>query len=151
MVACPRRQRESRQRESRLRESRLRVTFGRVPLRRHPVVASEGQTHGAACATLQCAMDRAGVAHKVRTSPWMSLEKIVWEHAALETITGTAGRHEIAGIVRPAAGQWHDMVKGGAAMIETQRAVHAALSAVAQGRAAHSLFRRHMGRYLWPK
>ncbi len=81
----------------------------------------------------------------------MSLKEIEREHTALETITRTAGRHEIPGVVRPAAGQREDMIEGGAAMIETRRAIHAALTTVAQGGAAHGLFRGHVGRDLWPK
>ena len=81
----------------------------------------------------------------------MSLEEIERKHVALEAITGTTGRHEIARIVCSTAGQRHDVVEGGAAMIETHRAVHAALAAIAKRGAAHGLFRGHMRRHLWPK
>jgi len=137
-------------RRRRERELRRCVAYLKASLRRHQVVSGEGQTHGAARTTFECAMHGAGVTHKVRTRPWMPLEEIEREHTALESITGTAGRHEIAGVMRSAARQREYMVERRAAMIETQRAVHAALAAVPQSGATHGLFLSHMRRHVRP-
>ena len=76
-------------------------------------------------------MHRPRVAHKICTRPRMAREEVEGEHIALEPITRATGRDQIARIVRPTAGQRHHVVERGAAMIETRRAVHAALAAIA--------------------
>lgn len=81
----------------------------------------------------------------------MPFEELERQHIAFEAITRAARRDEIARIVRAAAGQRHHVVEGGAAMVESRRAVHAALATVAQGGAAHGLLRRHVRRNPWPK
>lgn len=131
--------------------SLARVTLAMASLGCHSVVSCEGQTHRAAGATLECSVHRACVAHKIRSCPRISFEEIERKHTALETITRTTGRHKISGIVRSATSQREDMIEGGTAMVETLGTVHAALTAVTQGHAAHGLFRRHVGGNLWPK
>ena len=81
----------------------------------------------------------------------MSRKEVERQHVALEAITGTTGGDEIARVVRPAPCQGYDVVEGGAAMIETRRAVHAPLSAVVQGGAPQGLLGGHVRRDQWPK
>ena len=95
-------------------------------------------------------MHRPGVAHKIRSRPGMAREEVEWEHIAFEAIARAAGRDQVARVVCAAAGQRHDVIEGGRAMIESRGAVHAALPTVAQRRAAHGLFRGHLGRHVGP-
>ncbi len=81
----------------------------------------------------------------------MSLEEVERKHVALEAIAGTAGGHQVARVVCPAAGQRDHVVERGIPLIETRRTVHTALAAVAQRHPAHGLFRGDIRRDAWPK
>jgi hypothetical protein len=129
---------------------RREVSGARATLRRHQIRPREGQANRTPCPTLEGAMHRPGVSHKIRPRPGMAREEVEWEHIAFEAIARTAGRDQVARIVRSAAGQGHDVVEGGRAMIESRGAVHAALPTVAQRRAAQRLFRGHLGRHVGP-
>lgn len=96
-------------------------------------------------------MYRPRVPHEVRSRPRMAGEEIEREHIALEPVTRATGCHQVARVIRPAARQRHDMIEGRGTVIESRRAVHAALPTVAQGGAAHGLFRRYLRRHLWSK
>lgn len=96
------------------------------------VQAREGETHRAPCAAFERAMHVAGVAHEVRAGPREAGEELEWQQVALEAIARSAGRHEVAGIVCPAARCGHDMIERRRALIERHGAIHAALTAVTQ-------------------
>ena len=88
------------------------------------------QTHGAACAALQCAMYGASVVDEIESGPGISGKEFRWQEVTFETITAAARGHEIAGGVNATLGQRKDMVDRGDLKVQRGGAVDAAPAAV---------------------
>lgn len=92
--------------------------------------AGVGETHGASRATLQGAVNGAGVVDEVESSPRISGEEFSWQEIALEAITAPARSDEIAGGMNAALGKRQDVIDGRDVEVERGGAVHTPPAAV---------------------
>lgn len=99
-------------------------------------LGSESQADGASRSTFEPAVHGTGVAHEVGTSPRVPGKELMGQHVALESITSGARGHEVAGDVRPTAGQRMHVVEGSGIRSKRGGAVDAAPHAVAERRGA---------------
>lgn len=111
----------------------------------------ERQTHGASRAAFEGAVHRAGIAYEVCTGPRVAREELEGEQLTLEPIARSACDDEVAGIMCPAAREWHDVVERRGVLVEVRGAVHAALPAVAQRHLAHDALHRDTGHRARPR
>ena len=90
----------------------------------------EGQAHGAARLTLECAVHRACIVDEVAPRPWISQKELGGKHVRFQAIAGRTRGDDVARRMRAALGERIHMVERGAGVVELGRAVHASAAAV---------------------
>ena len=78
-------------------------------------------------------MNRACIAHEVRTGPGVAPKELVWEHVALEPITRPAGSDQVTGRVRPSLRHRVDVIQRRDVQRQWNGAIDAASAAITHG------------------